>query len=172
MKNLHKKPLALTLGTTLLAGLASTGVYAETSSPFAMNELSSGYMQLAEADMAAEPSMKKTEGSCGEAKCGANKAKAGMDNAEATPKVEGEMKAAEGKCGDKKMPEATTATPMDGTMKATEGKCGDKKMPETTTAAPMDASMKAAEGKCGDKKMDSAMKKTPHKKHKSKKNAK
>ena len=126
MKNLRKTPLVLTLGTTLLSGMASTTAYAETSIPFAMTELKSGYMQLAEAETAPATEAKMPEGKCGD------------------KKMEGEMKAAEGKCGDKKMPEVTKSAdkPMDSSMKAAEGKCGDKK------AA---AAMKSGEGKCGGK---------------------
>lgn len=100
MKKLNKTPLALTLGTTLLAGIASTVAHAE----FGVTELNHGYMQLAEADAA---DMKKKEGSCGEAKCGANKKEMSSD-----------MKTTEGKCGGQK---------AESEMKAPEGKCGGKK---------------------------------------------
>ncbi|NOQ36238.1 MAG: low-complexity protein [Methylococcaceae bacterium] len=97
MKN-NKTPLSIALGTTLLTGLAATGVQAETTiqvetSPFAMTELNSGYMQLAEADTDTGTS-KKAEGKCGEGKCGEGKKE--------TPKSE-EGKCGEAKCGaDKK----------------------------------------------------------------------
>lgn len=111
MKKLNRTPLALALGTTLLAGIASTAAHAE----FGVTELSQGYMQLAAADA---PDMKKKEGGCGEAKCGADK-KAAM---------EGDMKAAEGKCGGKKMEGDMKPAAEGEMMKAPEGKCGGKKM--------------------------------------------
>ena len=54
--------LSIAAGTAFVASLAVSNVAnaAEGANPFAMNELSGGYMQLA-------------EGKCGEAKCGANK---------------------------------------------------------------------------------------------------
>lgn len=102
MKKLNKTPFALTLGATLLAGMASTA-HAE----FGVTELNHGYMQLAEADVA---DMKKKEGSCGEAKCGANKKE--------TVEMANDAKTMEGKCGAKK---------AESDMKAPEGKCGGKK---------------------------------------------
>ena len=94
MKKLAKTPLALTLGTTLLSGLAVSMAQAESiSAPFggmfAMTELTQGYMQLAEADSAQVGQVKKNEGSCGEGKCGAKKDMS-------------EMKTKEGSCGAKK----------------------------------------------------------------------
>lgn len=109
MKKLNKTPFALTLGATLLAGVASTAAHAD----FGVTELSQGYMQLAAAD---SEDMKKKEGGCGEAKCGADK-----------KAMEGDMKTAEGKCGGKKMD--GDMKPAEGEMmKALEGKCGGKKM--------------------------------------------
>ncbi|MDP7536329.1 MAG: hypothetical protein QF470_00660 [Methylococcales bacterium] len=89
MKKLNKTPLAAALGTALVSSLGSAGVNAEVS-PFGLNELSGGYMQLAEADTkkgemkcgAQMKDMKEAEmncgakigmkeGSCGEAQCGA-----------------------------------------------------------------------------------------------------
>ncbi len=103
MKKLNKTPFAVTLGATLLAGVASTTAHAD----FGVTELNQGYMQLAAADA---PDMKKKEGSCGEAKCGANKKE--------TAEMANEMKSMEGKCGGQK---------TESEMKATEGKCGGKK---------------------------------------------
>lgn len=109
MKKSHKSPLALTLGTTLLAmgsSLVQADTTVSTTSPFAMTELSQGYMQFAEAEAPAAE-MKKKDGSCGEAKCGANKM---------SKEAPADAKATEGKCGGKNMD-----------MKETEGKCGSKK---------------------------------------------
>jgi uncharacterized low-complexity protein len=130
MKKMNKTPLAAAMGAALISTFAATAANAEAN-PFTMTQLSSGYMQLAEAGemkcgasmggmakpKAAEgacagsktTSAKKTEGSCGEAKCGKmmkdGKMKPGME------KVCGAMmKGKEGACGDKmKMPDAAAA---------------------------------------------------------------
>ncbi|HHC74716.1 MAG TPA: hypothetical protein ENK78_06545 [Thiothrix sp.] len=81
MKNTVKSPLALVIGATLASGAFITTAQAEN--PFSSNELSSGYMQLADASKAGE-------GKCGEGKCGGEK----------TEKSE-EGKCGEGKCGMK-----------------------------------------------------------------------
>lgn len=86
---LKKSTIALAASTALTAGLAlsPTLVSADTN-PFKTTELSSGYMQLAEANTSAD---KKAEATCGankkaadknsEATCGADKIdKAFMDN--------------------------------------------------------------------------------------------
>ena len=74
-----KNPLAIALGAAFVTSLAATPVANAAENPFAMSELSSGYMV---AEMA--------EGKCGEGKCGGDKTKA-------------EGKCGEGKCGgDKK----------------------------------------------------------------------
>ena len=94
--------LSIAAGTAFVASLAMGSIAnaAEGANPFAMNELSSGYMQLA-------------EGKCGEGKCGGKKAKM---------KKDGEGKCGEGKCGgDKKKMK------KDGEGKCGEGKCGGKK---------------------------------------------
>jgi uncharacterized low-complexity protein len=121
MKKMNKTPLAAAMGAALISSFAATAANAEAS-PFAMTELSSGYMQLAEMSCgdkmggmakpkAAEGACagskttsdaKKTEGSCGEGKCSAmmkdGKMKQGME------KVCGDMmKGKEGACGVDKM---------------------------------------------------------------------
>lgn len=107
MKKFNKTPLVAALGTALVSSLGSTGVNAEVS-PFGLNELSGGYMQLAEADT------KKGEMKCGaqmkamktgEMKCGA---KAGMK----------EGSCGEGQCGAMMMGEEP---------KMPEGKCVGKR---------------------------------------------
>ena len=80
------KPLAIAAGAALATSLAATAPANAAENPFAMSELSSGYMvaEMAEGKCGAE---KKTEhegkcgaqqkavkeGKCGEGKCGANK---------------------------------------------------------------------------------------------------
>jgi uncharacterized low-complexity protein len=106
------KPLAIALGAAFVTSLASIPVANAAENPFAMSELSSGYMV---AEMA--------EGKCGgdkakaEGKCGGDKAAAEGDKAAA----EGDKAAAEGKCGEGKCG-------GDKAKAKAEGKCGgDKK---------------------------------------------
>jgi len=88
------KPLAVALGAAFVTSLAGTSVANAAENPFAMTELSSGYMVAG-------------EGKCGEGKCGE-----GMMKKEAEGKCgEGMKKEAEGKCGE-------------GMKKEAEGKCG------------------------------------------------
>jgi len=96
---LSMKPLVLAAGAVFVTSLASTTAVNAAENPFAMSELSSGYMV---ADAA--------EGKCGEGKCGGEK-KAAEEGATKTTE---EGKCGEGKCGGEK--------------KATEeGKCGEGK---------------------------------------------
>ena len=117
MKNFKQKPLILAMGTTLVSGLSVTAVHAETvegqTNPFAMTDLSEGYMQLAEAKTD-EGSGKMKSGSCGEGKCGSSMMQGNDD------------KTVEGNCaGNKPMPKAKNKTKAEG--KCGEGKCGDMK---------------------------------------------
>ena len=101
-----KNPLAIALGAAFVTSLAGTPVANAADNPFAMSELSSGYVV---AEMA--------EGKCGEGKCGGDKAKA-------EGKCGGDKAGAEGKCGGDKA--ETMAT--EGADKAKkEGKCGEGK---------------------------------------------
>ena len=120
MKKSNKTPLALAIGGTLVSGLTSTAIQADTLSeldanPFALNELSTGYMQTAEADSDKDGATKMKDGSCGEGKCGGAMAKCS------------EEKTAEGKCaGNKPMPKMDKNDKnMEG--KSGEGKCGGSK---------------------------------------------
>ena len=98
MKKSNKTPLALAVGGTLVSGLTSTAIQADIptdldANPFALTELSTGYMQTAEADSETDSEMKMKDGNCGEGKCG-GAMKKGM-----------EEKTTEGKCaGNKPMP--------------------------------------------------------------------
>jgi len=106
-------PVAAIIGT-LATSAISLSVSANTDiNPFAMQQLASGYMLLA-------------EGKCGEGKCGADKAsktegKCGADKAAKAEGKCGEDKAAkaEGKCGEDKAAKAEG--------KCGEGKCGGSK---------------------------------------------
>jgi uncharacterized low-complexity protein len=93
------KPLAIAAGAALATSLAATTPASAAENPFAMSELSTGYMV---AEMA--------EGKCGEGKCGGTKA-----TEEAKTMKEG--KCGEGKCGGEK----------DAEGKCGEGKCGGDK---------------------------------------------
>ena len=101
-----KKPLAVALGAVFVTSLAGIPVANAAENPFAMSDLSSGYVV---AEM--EEGKAKAEGKCGEGKCGGDKTKK-------------EGKCGEGKCGGDKA--ETMAT--EGADKAKkEGKCGEGK---------------------------------------------
>lgn len=134
MKKINKTPLAVAMGAAFISTFAATAAYAEAN-PFGMTELSTGYMQVAEADTA----KKAAEMSCGASMGGMAKPK--------TP---------EGACaGAKNHPAATPAT------KATEGSCGDMmkdgKMKPGMEAA-CGAMMKGKEGACGEMNKGESMK--------------
>jgi uncharacterized low-complexity protein len=106
-----KKPLAIALGAAFVTSLAGAPVANAAENPFAMSELSSGYMvaemaegKCGEGKCGGEKT--KAEGKCGEGKCGGDKAKAegkcGGDKAGAEGKAMGEGKCGEGKCGGEK----------------------------------------------------------------------
>jgi uncharacterized low-complexity protein len=96
-----KKPLAIAMGATFAAALSASPVANADTSPFGMQDLSGGYMQLA-------------EGKCGEGKCGEGKAKKEGKCGEGKSEKEG--KCGEGKCGEGKAKK--------------EGKCGEGKSDE------------------------------------------
>lgn len=126
MKKFNKTPLAAAMGAAFISTFASTAVNAEAN-PFGMTELSSGYMQLAEAG-------KSTEMTCG-----------------ANMKMDGTsmQKVPEKKCAGMKTPASGAKSP--------EGKCGEGKcggMMNGDTMKPgmegvCGAMMKGKEGKCG-----------------------
>jgi len=106
-----KKPLAIALGAAFVTSLAGTPVANAAENPFAMSELSSGYMvaemaegKCGEGKCGGEKT--KAEGKCGEGKCGGDKAKTegkcGGDKAGTEGKAMGEGKCGEGKCGGEK----------------------------------------------------------------------
>ena len=85
------KPLAFALGAAFATTLSSASVANAADNPFAMTEISGGYMVAAAA-----------EGKCGEGKCGGEK-KATTEGKCGEGKCGGEKKAAtEGKCGEGK----------------------------------------------------------------------
>ena len=133
MKKINKTPLAAAMGAALLSTFAATAANADAN-PFGMTELSSGYMQVAEADAA-----KKTA----EMACGAS-----MNMAK--------PKTPEGACAGSVKPSGAAAT-----TKATEGSCGDMmkdgKMKPGMEAA-CGAMMKGKEGACGEMMKGESMK--------------
>ena len=106
MKKNSKTPFALAMGATLLpiAAMASQ----TDGNPFALSDLSSGYLQTAEAEK--DGAAKMPNGACGEGKCGGNMQKKATDT-----------KAIEGKCAGNKP--ATTPAASDDSKKM-EGNCG------------------------------------------------
>ncbi len=109
MSQLNKsiKPLSFAIGATFAATLAASNIASAApagENPFAMSDLNSGYMQVAE---------KGKEGKCGEGKCGEGK------------KADGKSK--EGKCGEGKCGEGKKADGKSKEGKCGEGKCGGKK---------------------------------------------
>ena len=112
MSNL-KKSVSIAMGATFAAGLAATPLANAAENPFGMQNLKSGYMQVAEGKCGEKMGMKDDEGKCGEGK------KAAAKDAEGKC---GEGKAMnkdqEGKCGEGKGMEM---------KKEKEGKCGEGK---------------------------------------------
>jgi uncharacterized low-complexity protein len=124
MNNKTKTPLALAIGTAFAASLATTNIAnaaPSNSNPFAMSDMSSGYMHVADTTEGkcggAKPAQEgkcgaaktKNEGKCGEGKCGAAKTKN------------------EGKCGGAKEMEKSMEGKCGGAKPVQEGKCGGQK---------------------------------------------
>jgi len=104
MKNTMKKSLSVAMGATFAAAMAASPIANADESPFGMQALQSGYLQVAEAD--SDDGKMNMEGKCGEGKA----------------KMKKEGKCGEGKCGEGKMK-------ADGKMNK-EGKCGGSKPEE------------------------------------------
>lgn len=117
MTHKTKTPLALAIGTAFAASLATSSIAnaaPSSSNPFAMSDMSSGYMQVADAKEGkcggAKPAQ---EGKCGEGKCGgAKEMEKNMEGKCGGAKATKEGKCGEGKCG--------------GAKPTQEGKCGAK----------------------------------------------
>jgi len=139
MKKMTKTPLAAAMSAAVLSTMAVTPVHAGTN-PFGMNELSSGYMQVAEAgaksgEMACGASMNMAKPKTPEAACAGNKKPAAEKAAEA--------KCGENKCGammqDGKMKPGMEAA-CGAMMKGKEGACGNTKATDgQTTVSPKQA---------------------------------
>jgi uncharacterized low-complexity protein len=111
-----KKPLAIALGAAFITSLTAIPVVNAAENPFAMSELSSGYMvaEMAEGKCGGDKAAAEGDKAAAEGKCGGDKAAA-----------EGDKAAVEGKCGEGKCG-GENKTKAEG--KCGEGKCGgDKK---------------------------------------------
>ena len=75
-------PIAAALGTTFAVSLMTSPVANAAENPFELNDLNSGYMQLA-------------EGNCGEGKCGEGEGEGSCGEGEG----DGEGTCGEGSCG-------------------------------------------------------------------------
>jgi len=109
MKKLNKTPFAIALGASLLPMTAS--IAQADSNPFALSELTAGYMQTAEASQDAGSKMK--DGACGEGKCGGAMMQKSTDK-----------KATEGKCAGNKPAAPATSGDKAADGKKMEGNCG------------------------------------------------
>jgi len=96
-KKFNKSPLANVLGTAIVTSLTTAAMAGERD-PFALKELSSGYLQVAE-------EAKAKEMTCGEGKCGAQMMKtpemkcgAGMQEMMKEQQESQQKKSMEGKC--------------------------------------------------------------------------
>jgi len=126
------KPLAVAMGAAFVTSLATSPVANAAENPFAMSELSSGYM-VADSHM---------EGKCGEGKCGGDKAKK-------EGKCGGDKAKKEGKCGEGKCGADKDRGCSEEAKAAKEGKCGGDKAKSMKEG-------KCGEGKCGGNKADDA----------------
>ena len=115
------KPLSIAIGATFAASMAASTVAnaaPASDNPFAMSELSSGYMQLAK------------EGKCGEGKCGEGKKADAKEKEGKCGAKEKEGKCGEGKCGEskkeKKEGKCGEGKCGEGKKEKKEGKCGGK----------------------------------------------
>ena len=149
-----------TIGSAVASTFAVNAVNAE-SNPFAMNELESGYMQLAQSDKAGEMKCgskmkmnKEQEAACGEGRCGSmmedGKMKKGLENA-----CGAMMKGKEGACGDMKDKSSAKKVKNRGYTVSKTG-WGNKKSKKSTSENMQKGTdmkgmdMKGKEGKCGE----------------------
>ncbi|MGD8886277.1 MAG: hypothetical protein PVF34_11675 [Gammaproteobacteria bacterium] len=108
----RKNAISLAIGTTALFGsLTATSVISADSNPFGFTDLNNGYM------IAGHDGAKGKDGSCGESKCGDNKA---------AKKVKKDGSCGESKCGDDKA-KAKKVSKIKKDGSCGESKCGDNK---------------------------------------------
>jgi len=153
-----------TIGSAVASTFAANAVNAE-SNPFAMTELDSGYMQLAQSDKVGEMECgskmkmnKQQEAACGEGRCGSmmedGKMKKGLENS-----CGAMMKGKEGACGDLKGKPSAKKVKNKGYSVSTSG-WGNKKSKKSAPGnmnSGMNMDMgkgmdmgKDKEGKCGE----------------------
>ena len=109
-----KKSLSIALGTTFIAAMSASPIANADANPFGMQNLESGYMQVA-------------EGKCGEGKCGEGKMTKEGEGKCGGDKAKGEGKCGEGKCGEGKgKTEGEGKCGGDKAKGEGEGKCGGK----------------------------------------------
>jgi len=115
-KKMMSTPLTVALGAAFVTSLAGTSVANASENPFAMNQLSSGYV-VADSH----------EGKCGEKK--AEEGKCGASKKAEEGKCGEKRKAHEGKCGEGKCGASKKAKEgkCGASKKAKEGKCGGSK---------------------------------------------
>lgn len=108
----RKNAISLAIGATALAGsIAAASTISTGSNPFGFTDLDSGYK------VASHDGVKGKDGSCGESKCGDNKA---------AKKIKKDGSHGESKCGDDKAKaKKVSKTKKDGSCG--ESKCGDNK---------------------------------------------
>ena len=149
MKKFNKSPLATVMGTLVVSSFA-TQAMAEAN-PFALNELNSGYMQVA-----VDLNNKVNEAGCGSKTSTKPQADAHKDHETSGKNAEG--KCGEGKCGammnSGKMKQGMESS-CGAMMKNKEGSCGmmnheSASKPDKAAHAGCGAMMKGhAEGSCG-----------------------
>ena len=144
-----------TIGSAVASTFAVNAVNAE-SNPFTMNELESGYMQLAQSDKAGEMKCgskmkmdKQQEAACGEGSCGSmmedGKMKKGLENA-----CGAMMKGKEGACGDLKEKSSAKKVKNRGYTVSKTGWGNKKSKKSTSDNMQKGMDMKGMEGKCGE----------------------
>ncbi|MDP3332141.1 MAG: hypothetical protein Q8Q40_11515 [Methylococcaceae bacterium] len=161
MKKINKSPLAAAMGAAFISTLAASPAYAETN-PFGLSELSSGYMQVAAAEMACGANMDMTKSKAPEGACAGKPTKA-ADKPAAAPAADkaAEMSCGEGMCGAMmqggKMKPGMEAS-CGAMMKGKEGACGateasgkDEAKAAPSAASGHDAHAAAAESKPAEK---------------------
>jgi len=121
MKKFNKTTFVI--GSSIIVSSAAINTANADSNPFSVSDLSSGYMNVAEATSSQEAMGKMTEGKCGEGKCGENKAKSAMS------------KSIEAKCGANKAEASMEKSAA--TDKVSEGKCGEGKGKEGSCGGMM-----------------------------------
>ncbi|MEM8844661.1 MAG: hypothetical protein AAGB35_06410 [Pseudomonadota bacterium] len=93
-KKFELKPMSAAIGAALTASVLALPIANADENPFAMTDLSSGFMVAGEGEgSCGEGKCGEGEGSCGEGKCGEGKCGEGEGSC-------GEGKCGEGKCGE------------------------------------------------------------------------